>query len=63
MSRSIFQSLLFMQHGGIVMALPGPEVVSIAMGVLFNFVGGVLIGQILLGYSGSYSEYYHERSS
>lgn len=63
MDRSIFQALLFMHHGGIVMALPGHHVISVALGVLLNYIGGVLIGKMLLGYRGSYPEYSHERSS
>lgn len=63
MSRSIFQALLFMHRGGVVMALPGPEVVSVAVGVLLNYIGGVMIGRMLLGYRDSYPEYYHELST
>ncbi|KAF3767333.1 hypothetical protein M406DRAFT_253352 [Cryphonectria parasitica EP155] len=57
--RSFFQALLFMHHGGIVMALPGPEMVFRYLGLLLNYVGGVMIGQVLLGYHSSYPEYYH----
>ena len=60
--RSLFQALLFMHHGGVVMALPGPEGISRALGVLLNYVGGGFIGKWFLGYSGSYPEYYHPRS-
>ncbi|ROV99547.1 hypothetical protein VMCG_06350 [Cytospora schulzeri] len=56
---SPFQSLLFMHRGGVVMALPGPEIVSKTLGLLFTYVGGVLIGKLLLGYADSYHEYYH----
>lgn len=45
------------------MALPGPEIFSTVMGLLLNYVGGVMIGKMLLGYQDSYPEYYHEASS
>lgn len=60
--RSLFQALLFMHRGGVVMALPGPEGISRALGLLLNYVGGVFIGKWLLGYSGCYPEYYHPGS-
>ncbi|CAN8102007.1 unnamed protein product [Discula destructiva] len=63
MDRSVFQALLFMHRGGVLMALPGPETVSLVMGLLLNYIGGVLIGKIILGYRDSYPEYYHELSS
>lgn len=62
MKRSLFQALLFMHRGGVVMALPGPEVISSALGMLLNYIGGVIIGKWLLGYSSCYHEYYHPRS-
>ncbi|KAJ4390089.1 hypothetical protein N0V93_007562 [Gnomoniopsis smithogilvyi] len=63
MQRSIFQSLLFMHRGGVVLALPGPEILSKVAGLLLNYIGGVLIGRFLLGFQDTYSDYYHERSS
>lgn len=60
--RNLFQNLLFMHRGGVVMALPGPEMVSLAAGWLLNFLGGVLVGKWLLGFRDSYPEYYHEAS-
>lgn len=63
MQRSLFQSLLFMHRGGVVLALPGPEILSQAFGLLLNYVGGVLIGKYLLGYRDTYPEYYHEKNS
>lgn len=51
-----------MHRGGVVMALPGPEILSMALGLLLNYVGGVLVGKTLLGYQDSYPEYYHEAS-
>ncbi|KUI53684.1 hypothetical protein VP1G_01100 [Cytospora mali] len=60
--RSLFQTLLFMHRGGLVMALPGPDIISKRLGLLFTYVGGVLIGRFLLGYKDSYSEYYHPKS-
>lgn len=62
MKRSLFQALLFMHRGGVVMALPGPDGISSALGLLLNYVGGVFIGKWLLGYSGTYPEYYHQSS-
>lgn len=59
---SLFQASLFMHRGGVVRALPGPERISIVLGVLLNYIGGVFIGKCLLGYSGCYPEYYHPRS-
>lgn len=63
MQRSIFQALLFMHRGGVVLALPGPEVISKVVGILLNYIGGVFIGKILLGYQDTYPEYYREKSS
>ncbi|KAL1861522.1 hypothetical protein Daus18300_008785 [Diaporthe australafricana] len=61
--RSLFQALLFMHHGGVVMVLPGPESISRPLGLLLNYIGGLFIGKWLLGYSGCYPEYYHLGSS
>lgn len=61
--RSLFQTLLFMHRGGVVMALPGPESISKAAGLLLNYIGGVLIGKMLLGFRDSYPEYYRGSSS
>lgn len=60
--RSLFQTLLFMHRGGVAMALPGPDIVSKALGLLFTYVGGVLVGRLLLGYADSYPEYYYPKS-
>lgn len=46
-----------------MLALPGPEIISQVVGLLLNYVGGLLIGKILLGYQDTYPEYYHENSS
>lgn len=59
---SLFQALLLMHHGGVVRVLPGPEGISIILGMLLNYVGGVFIGKWLLGYSGCYPEYCHPHS-
>lgn len=53
---------MFMHRGGVAMVLPGPEGFSVVLGMLLNYVGGVFIGKWLLGYSGSYPEYYRPRS-
>lgn len=63
MQRSLFQALSFMYSGGVVMALPGPEPLSKWLGYALNYVGGLLIGRLLLGYQGSYPEYFRERTS
>ncbi|KAG8167418.1 hypothetical protein KVR01_003107 [Diaporthe batatas] len=59
---SVFQALLFMHRGGVARALPGPDGISIVLGMLLNYVGGAFIGKWLLGYSASYHEYYRPRS-
>lgn len=63
MQRSLFQALLFMHRGGVVLALPGPELLSQVIGLLLNYIGGVFIGKGLLGYKDTYPEYYHESSN
>lgn len=62
MQRSFFQALLFMHRGGVVLALPGPEILSQAVGLLLNYIGGLLLGKGLLGYEDTYPEYYHANS-
>lgn len=57
--RSLPQVLLFMRSGGVIMALPGPYLLSKPLGILLNFVGGVVIGKWMLGLKDSYEEYYH----
>lgn len=52
-----------MHRGRVVMALPGPEWLSMAAGLLLNYIGGVMIGKMLLGFRDSYPEYYHGSSS
>lgn len=49
-----------MYSGGVVKVLPGPEIVSQWLGYVLNYVGGFLIGRLLLGYRGSYPEYFRE---
>lgn len=45
------------------MALPGPDAVSSVLGLLLNYIGGRIIGTLLLGYRDSYPEYYHDAAS
>jgi len=56
---SLPQLLLFMRKGDVLLALPGPKFIAKPLAVLMNFIGGFVIGKWLLGYSDSYSEYYH----
>lgn len=58
MQRNIFQALLFMHRGGVCLALPGPEIISRVAGLLLNYIGGVFVGKMLLGYQDTYPEYY-----
>jgi hypothetical protein len=51
--------LLFMHRGNAVLAWPGPRLLAKLFGVLLNFMGGLIVGKWLLGYSDSYEEYYH----
>ncbi|TLD27425.1 hypothetical protein E2P81_ATG10713 [Venturia nashicola] len=53
------QILLFMRKGDTFLALPGPKVIAKPLAVLIHFVGGVVIGKWLLGYSDTYPEYSH----
>jgi len=48
-----------MHRGNTILAWPGPRVLAKVFGMLVNYVGGVIIGKWLLGYSDSYEEYYH----
>jgi len=51
-----------MRRGNTVFVWRGPPALAKLFGVLMNFVGGVIIGKWLLGYSDSYEEYYHPES-
>lgn len=48
-----------MRRGNAVLVWPGPGFVSKIFGVFLNFVGGLIVGKWLLGYSDTYPEYYH----
>jgi len=61
-SRSWPQVLLFMYYGKVVMNWPGPAFISKPLGLMLNFIGGLIIGEWILGYSHCYSEYYHPES-
>jgi mannose-6-phosphate isomerase-like protein (cupin superfamily) len=60
--RSLPQALLFMWRGKIVPALSGPKFIARPLGLFLTFFGGVILGKWILGYSDSYSEYYHSRA-
>ncbi|KAF2095762.1 hypothetical protein NA57DRAFT_59739 [Rhizodiscina lignyota] len=62
MQRRLPQVLLFNWRANVVLALPGPKLLAKVMGLLMNFVGGLLIGKWILGYSDTYPEYYHKAS-
>lgn len=62
MQRRLPQVLLFNWRANVVLALSGPKYIAKAVGLLMNFVGGLVIGKWILGYSDSYPEYYHEAS-
>lgn len=49
-----------MRKGDTFLALPGPKLVAKPLAVFVHFIGGVVIGKWLLGYSDSYSEYSHQ---
>jgi hypothetical protein len=48
-----------LRKGGTLLALPGPKFIAKPLAILMNFIGGVVIGKWLLGYSDSYPEYSH----
>lgn len=62
MQRSLPQVLLFNHRANVVLAMPGPEIIAKPLGLLLNFIGGVIIGKWFLGYAASYPEYYHPSS-
>ncbi|KAJ5896790.1 uncharacterized protein N7473_006189 [Penicillium subrubescens] len=59
--RSLPQVLLFNWVGGVVLALPGPTIISKPVGVALNLFGGLVLGKYILGYRESYPEYYKIR--
>jgi hypothetical protein len=52
-----------MKKGGVILGLPGPRFISKPLGIVLNFIGGVVIGKWLFGYRDSYSEYYKPKSA
>ncbi|KAL7265971.1 hypothetical protein RUND412_011498 [Rhizina undulata] len=63
-SPSLPQMLLFMYDSDTCLALDIPLIPRLAQKALsraLNFVGGVVIGELLLGYKRSYPEYYEEK--
>ncbi|KAH8810855.1 hypothetical protein F5884DRAFT_780575 [Xylogone sp. PMI_703] len=59
---SLFQVLLFMYEGQVVMNWPGPRFVAKPFGFLMNIIGGLVVGKWILGYSACYAEYCHPQS-
>jgi len=59
---SLPQLLLIMRKGDTFMALPGPKFIIKPLSILLGFIGGLVIGKWLLGYSESYPEYSHPES-
>jgi hypothetical protein len=56
---SLPQLLLFLRKGDVLLALPGPKFIAKPLAILMNFIGGLVIGKWLMGYSDSYPEYWH----
>jgi hypothetical protein len=54
---SLPQLLLFLRSSDTLLALPGPKFVAKPLSILMNFIGGLVIGKWLLGYSERYPEY------
>jgi len=58
---SLWQMLLFLHAGGVVLAVPGlPRVLGDPLGKLIGWVGGVVVGKWALGMEESYGDYYKE---
>jgi hypothetical protein len=51
---------MFNRMGGVVLALPGPTVISKPLGLLLNLIGS-WIGRGWFGFEYTYSEYYHSK--
>ncbi|KAF2104154.1 hypothetical protein NA57DRAFT_70367 [Rhizodiscina lignyota] len=67
MEPSIFQLLLFLYASSTPLAVPIPSpfipaFVGRAVSWALVYVGGVLIGELLLGYKGSYDEYFKKET-
>ena len=59
---SLFQILRFFWAGGVILSVaPGPSAVTSWLDWAFTFVGGVIVGELLLGYKASYVEYYRPK--
>ncbi|KAI9709757.1 MAG: hypothetical protein M1820_003160 [Bogoriella megaspora] len=63
---SLFQLMRFLYENDTALAIPMPRRLQETVGFWLNrglvFVGGVIIGEWLLGYKGAYSEYYRRRT-
>ncbi|KDQ15472.1 hypothetical protein BOTBODRAFT_31796 [Botryobasidium botryosum FD-172 SS1] len=59
MQPNILQLLLMFHENNVIMALPGPKFIAKPLGVLMNWIGGVVLGKWLMGYSHTYKEYFH----
>lgn len=51
-----------MRKGDTFLALPGPTFIAKPLAVFIHFIGGLVTGKWLLGYSDSYPEYSHPES-
>jgi hypothetical protein len=56
---SLPQLLLFSRSADVIRALPGPKIIAKPLGIVINYIGGLVIGKWLLGYSETYPEYSH----
>ena len=57
----MFQVLMFNRMGNVVLAFPGPKFIARPLGLMCNFLVG-MIGRWVLGYSYSYPEYYDPKA-
>ncbi len=53
---------MFNRRANVLVAFPGPKVISRLLGLLCNF-SGALIGYWVLGYRYSYLEYYEPKAN
>lgn len=51
-----------MRAGRSVVVLGVPKTIGIPLAYMLTWVMGVFVGKWMLGYKGSYEEYYHESS-
>lgn len=53
----MFQIWLFLSSGDTYPVMPGPTWLAKPLGMLVNFIGGLVIGKWVLGYKERYPEY------